>query len=67
MCNVNIDDPIDLEEKTLDLKFRTNRLENELRVLGRTNGDIGNRVRGSKDGKNPQYVKMAERIKSLEV
>lgn len=38
MCNVDIDDPIDLEEKTLDLKFRTTRLNNELMLLRKVNG-----------------------------
>lgn len=65
MCNVNIDDPIDLEEKALDLKFRTSRLESELMVLRKANGDIGNRVRGN-IGKNLQHVKMTDKIKSLE-
>lgn len=51
MCNVNIDDPIDLEEKALDLKFRTSRIESELMILRKANGDIGNRVRGN-NGKN---------------
>jgi hypothetical protein len=65
MCNVNIDDPIDLEEKALDLKFRSSRLESELMLLRKANGDIGNRVRGN-NGKNQQHTKMADKIKSLE-
>jgi hypothetical protein len=52
MGTVNIDDPIDLEEKALDLRFRAQRLENELMILRKANGDIGNRVRGNKS-KNP--------------
>jgi hypothetical protein len=51
MCNVNIDDPIELEEKAIDLRFRTSRLESELMLLRKANGDIGNRVRGN-NGKN---------------
>lgn len=47
MQNVNVDDPIDLEEKTLDLRFRTKALEQELLILRKTNGGLGNRVRGS--------------------
>ena len=46
MCNVNIDDPIDLEEKTLDLRYRIKHLQSELVLLQRTNGEGGNRVRG---------------------
>lgn len=44
MCNVNIDDPIELEEKALDLRYRSRRIENELMLLRKTNGEIGNRV-----------------------
>lgn len=65
MCNVNIDDPIDLEEKAIDLKFRSSRLESELMLLRKANGDIGNRVRGN-NSKNQHQVKMADKIKSLE-
>ncbi len=65
MGTVNIDDPIELEEKALDLKFRTKRLENELMIMRKANGDIGNRVRGN-NTKNPQHLKMVEKIKNLE-
>lgn len=65
MCNVNIDDPIELEEKAIDLRFRTSRLESELMLLRKANGDIGNRVRGN-NGKNLQHRKMANKIKFLE-
>jgi hypothetical protein len=47
MANVDIDDPIDLEEKSLDLRFRTKALEQELMLLRKTNGGLGNRVRGA--------------------
>ena len=63
MSNVNIDDPIELEEKTLDLRYRSRRLEKELLLLRKVNGDLGNRVR---QGKNPQESRMADKIKSLE-
>jgi len=38
MCNVDIDDPIDLEEKTLDLRYRARRLEDELMMLRKASG-----------------------------
>ena len=63
MSNIDIDDPIELEEKTLDLRFRTKRLENDLILLRKTNGEIGNRVRQKK---NPVELRLAEKIKSLE-
>jgi len=65
MQNVNVDDPIDLEEKTLDLRFRTKALEQELLILRKTNGGLGNRVRGDPQKKN-QQAKMAGKIKNLE-
>jgi hypothetical protein len=66
MAGINIDDPIELEEKALDLRYRTKRLERELNLLKRTNGDIGNRVRGADAKKKAQEAKMAERLKNLE-
>jgi hypothetical protein len=33
MGNVDVDDPIDLQEKTLDLRFRTKALDAELMIL----------------------------------
>jgi hypothetical protein len=45
MANINIDDPIDLEEKTLDLRYRIKRLETELAVLRPISGKFGNRTR----------------------
>lgn len=47
LADINIDDPIELEEKSLDLRHRTKRLELELQLLKKTSGDIGNRVRGA--------------------
>jgi hypothetical protein len=47
MSNVDIDDPIDLEEKTLDLRYRARRLEDELMILRKASGQsfAGNRTR----------------------
>ena len=39
MQNIDIDDPIDMEEKVLDLRYRSVRLENELEVMRETVGD----------------------------
>jgi hypothetical protein len=38
MQGINIDDPLVLEERILDLKFRLRRLENELEILRETRG-----------------------------
>lgn len=46
MADINIDDPIELEEKAMDLRYRSKRLERELQLLRKTSGDLGNRVRG---------------------
>lgn len=69
MGEIASDDPIELEEKTLDLKFRSQRLESELMVLRKTNNGIGNRVmRGSGNQGMQQALQraMAGKIKSLE-
>lgn len=66
MCNVDIDDPIDLEEKTLDLKFRTSRLNNELMILRRVNGRIGPKRKNIVVSGNPAHSAAASKILSLE-
>ena len=38
MQNIDIDDPLVLEERILDLRFRAQRLEKELEVLRETSG-----------------------------
>ena len=38
MSGVNIDDPLVLEERILDLRFRTKKLESELEILRETSG-----------------------------
>lgn len=66
MSNINIDDPIELEEKTLDLKFRSRRLEQELMILRSKNGEIGNLARGAEARKRAMERKLAEKVKELE-
>ena len=39
MQNIDIDDPLVLEERILDLRFRAQRLEKELEVLRETSGN----------------------------
>jgi hypothetical protein len=39
MQNIDIDDPLELEEKILDLRYRSERLDNELEVLRETSGN----------------------------
>ena len=65
MSGVNIDDPIDLEEKTMDLRYRFKRLESELAVLRKTNSDVVDRVKGGAN-KNADAVRLAEKLKALE-
>lgn len=36
MADVDIDDPLDLEERVLDVLFRKRRLEAEVKVMRRT-------------------------------
>ena len=38
MQNIDIDDPLVLEERILDLRFRAQRLQKELEVLRETSG-----------------------------
>ena len=38
MQNINIDDPLELEEKILDLRYRSLRLESELEIIKETSG-----------------------------
>jgi len=66
MSDINIDDPIELEEKTLDLKFRSRRLEQELMILRSKNGEIGNLARGAEARKRAMERKLAEKVKELE-
>ena len=58
MGNVNIPDPLSLEERVLDLQFRNRRLENEVRDLRH---QAATKKQAQKDMK-----KMAERILQLE-
>jgi len=37
MSNVDVDDPIDLQEKTLDLRYRSKALDAELMILRKNN------------------------------
>lgn len=39
MQNIDIDDPLVLEERILDLRFRSQRLERELEIMRETSGD----------------------------
>lgn len=36
MKNIDINDPLDLEEKILDIQFNKRRLENEVKIMRRT-------------------------------
>jgi hypothetical protein len=64
MKDIDISDPLDLEERILDIQFKKRRLDNEVRVMRR-------------QSKNDNYFKNAkvkdehrvvsERIKELEV
>ena len=66
MSNVDIDDPIDLEEKALDLRYRAQHLEQELMLLRSKNGEVGNRVRGAEARKKAMEQILAEKVKALE-
>jgi hypothetical protein len=64
MCNVDIDDPIDLEEKTLDLRYRAKHLEKELMLLRAKAGE--SRVRGTETKKKAMEQRLAGKLKQLE-
>ena len=36
MKNIDINDPLDLEEKILDIQFNKRRLDNEVKIMRRT-------------------------------
>ncbi len=69
MQDINIDDPLILEERILDLKYRVKYLDKELHVLREANGEAGGmsykdlvkqKMRG------PMQKKYADKIKLLE-
>ena len=66
MQGLDIEDPLILEERILDLRYRSRRLESELEVL---KGTIGIEAGKSKVtvAKNPLQSKLAGKIKGLEL
>lgn len=66
MQGLNIDDPLVLEERILDLKYRFRRLNTELEVLRETRGLEHGFDKTKKLNKNPMQKKFADKIKVLE-
>ncbi|CDW82059.1 ef hand family protein [Stylonychia lemnae] len=69
MQNVDIDDPLILEERILDLRYRSERIEKELEFLRETSAneqgiDLKERIR--RKMKNPMEKKYANKILALE-
>lgn len=64
MGDIDINDPLDLEERILDLQFKKRRLDNEVRVMRRQNR-TDNFFRNAKIKEEHKVV--SERIKDLEL
>jgi hypothetical protein len=69
MKNVDIDDPLILEERILDLRFRGMRLEKELEILRETSGaeqGFNYKDRLKRKMRNPVQKKFADKLLTLE-
>lgn len=69
MQNLDIDDPLIMEERILDLKYRSQRIEQELEVLREMQGaeqGYNYKDRMKRKLKNPIERKYAEKILDLE-
>eukprot|EP00347_Sterkiella_histriomuscorum_P000238 403376652 len=69
MQNIDIDDPLILEERILDLRFRSQRLERELEIMRETSGEeqgFNYKDRVRRKMKNPMQKKFADKILNLE-
>lgn len=67
MQNVKIDDPIELEEKILDLQFRSKALEKEVKLQREKFGIPASKVKSIQEMRwNPVEELLAQRVKKLE-
>lgn len=70
MQNVDVDDPLVLEERILDLRYRARRLEKEVEMLREASGDyaLGFNFKDKlkRRMKNPLQKKFADKILTLE-
>ncbi len=69
MQNIDIDDPLVLEERILDLRFRGQRLEKELEILRETSGNeqgFNYKDRLKRKLRNPVQKQYADKILTLE-
>lgn len=67
MQGLDIDDPLILEERILDLRYRSRRLESELQVLKDTIGFEAGNLKSKNKSKNMMHSKLALKIKGLEL
>ncbi len=65
MSGMDVEDPLILEERILDLKYRTRLLESEMSVLKQTVG--ADMLNGVNKGKGKASSKMAEKLIGLEL